>query len=432
MGRRGLGPTTAAALVVASMIGSGVFTTSGFALADLGDPRYVLWAWVLGGLFATCGALCYGSLARAMPESGGEYHFLRELVHPLAGFLAGWISLFAGFTAPIAAAALCLQEYLGPVVDLGVSTEWLGTAAIVLAALLHGVQRQHGVVVQNAAVGIKLLLIVGFIVIGSTRIEPLADAATASGPSGGFLIATFAVSLVWVSFSYSGWNAAVYVAGEVRRPERNLHRSLLFGTLVVTVLYVALNALFVYAAPVDELAGRADIGAVAAGALGGEWMANAVRALVAFASWTSISAMIMAGPRVYAKMAEDGLFPRIAGSFHGATTPRAAVAIQAGLAIIVVWVSDLAELLGYIGFTLGLCSAATVLALIRLRHREGPKRVPVFGYPFTPLVYVLGTLGAAGFMAFRRPGESAAALGTVLLGVVIYFVRRRKKSARED
>lgn len=428
MERRGLGLTTAAALVVASMIGSGVFTTSGFALADLGDPRYVLLAWVLGGLLATCGALCYGSLARAMPESGGEYYFLRELVHPLVGFLAGWISLLVGFTAPIAVAALCLQEYLAPVMNLGGSAEWVGTAAIVLAALLHGVRRQHGVLAQNVAVGIKLLLIVGFILIGAIRIEPLANAPTASAPSGSPSIAAFAVSLVWVSFAYSGWNGAVYVAGEVRRPERNLRRALLLGTLVVTVLYVALNALFVYAAPVDELAGRVDIGAVAAGALGGDWLANAVRVLVAFASWTSISAMIMAGPRVYAKMAENRLFPRIVGRFQRATTPRVAILMQAGLAIIVVWVSDLAELLGYIGFTLGLCSAATVLALIRLRHREGPKRVPVFGYPLIPVVYVLGTLSAAGFMAFRRPGESATALGTVLLGVVIYYMPWRRRS----
>jgi APA family basic amino acid/polyamine antiporter len=191
---------------------------------------------------------------------------------------------------------------------------------------------------------------------------------------------------------------------------------------------VALNALFVYAAPVEELAGRADVGAVAAAALGGEWMANAVRALVAFASWTSISAMIMAGPRVYAKMAEDGLFPRVAGSFHGATTPRVAVGIQAALAIVVVWSSELANLLGYIGFTLGLCSAATVIALIVLRRREGPERVPVFGYPIVPGIYVVGTLGAAGFMACRRPGESLAALATIGLGAAIYFLTRRRRS----
>jgi APA family basic amino acid/polyamine antiporter len=339
---RRIGPSSAAALVVANMIGAGVFTTSGFALADLGDRRFVMLAWVLGGVLALCGALSYGALARRIPESGGEYTFLTATVHPLAGFLAGWVSLLAGFTAPIAAAALGLQAYLagagGPLAGLE-RPEWIGTGAIAAAGLMHGLRLGAGVWLQNAAVAVKLLVIAGFVTLGLGALPPAAATAPASAPP--FDLGAFAVTLVWISFSYSGWNAAVYVAGEVRDPARNLHRSLWLATSLVTLAYLGLNAAFLWAAPATALAGNAEVGAIAAEALGGPSWRRAVSVLVALALFTSISSMVMAGPRVYARMAHDGLFPRMFRA--GAEVPAAAVALQVGLAIVVVWSAGLAH-----------------------------------------------------------------------------------------
>jgi APA family basic amino acid/polyamine antiporter len=423
--RRRLGLTSAAALVVANMIGAGVFTTSGFALADLGQPETVLLAWGLGGLMALCGALSYGALARRIPQSGGEYTFLSRTVHPLAGFLAGWVSLLVGFTAPIAAAALGLQAYLADSFELSGRPEWIGTTAILIAGLMHGLKLRTGVVLQNIAVGLKLAVIGGFVLLGALRIPAPAD--TAALPPAGFELGAFAVTLVWISFAYSGWNAAVYVAGEVREPERNLHRSLWLATGVVTLVYLALNAVFLYSAPARVLAGKAEIGAIAAEALGGTALRQAVSVLVALALFTSISAMVMAGPRVYARMAEDGLFPRWFGMAR--EVPRSAVALQVGLAVLVAWVSGLRELLSYIGFTLGISAAATVGGLVALRRREGPLRVPVPGYPWVPGLFILTTLGAAGFMAARQPLEAGMGLLTVALGVPVYWLMRRNRGS---
>jgi amino acid transporter len=424
--RRRLGLPSASALVVANMIGVGVFTTSGFALGDLGRPELVLLAWLVGGLLAMCGALSYGALARRMPESGGEYLFLSKTVHPLAGFLAGWVSLLAGFTAPIAAAALGLQAYLAASFGATQTPEWIGTTAILIAGLMHGLRLRAGVAIQNFAVGLKLAVIAGFVVVGALRVPSRADLGAVE--TAGFELTAFAVTLVWISFAFSGWNAAVYVAGEVREPERNLHRSLWLATGLVTAIYLALNAVFLYSAPVAALAGKAEVGAIAAEALGGVGLRQLISVLVALALFTSISSMVMAGPRVYARMAEDGVFPRRLGVTGD--VPTAAVALQVGLAVLVLWVSDLRELLGYVGFTLGISAAATVAGLLALRLREGPERVPIPGYPWVPWLFMLGTLTAASFMAARQPLEAGMGLATVGLGIPVYWLISRRSSRR--
>ncbi|MEE9282384.1 MAG: amino acid permease [Myxococcota bacterium] len=420
--------TSAAGLVVANMIGAGVFTTSGFALADLGRREIVLVAWGIGGLLAMCGALSYGALARRIPESGGEYTLLSTTVHPLAGLAAGWVSLLAGFTAPIAAAALALQAYVGDPLGGLADPRWIGTSAILAAGLMHGLRLRHGIVLQNLAVAGMLLLIAGLLVLGALRAPLVEGAAPLEAPE--LELGAFAVTLVWISFAYSGWNAAVYVAGEVRDPARNLPRSLWLATALVTLAYVALNAVFLYAAPAELLAGQAEVAAIAAEALGGVGLRRWVAGLVALALFTSISAMVMAGPRVYARMASDGLFPRFLA--RGSDAPGAAVALQVGLAIVVVWVSDLVQLLGYIGFTLGLSAAATVGGLIALRRREGAERVPVPGYPWVPGLFVIATLTTAGFMVARAPFESTLGLATIALGLPFYWLRRRRGTTPSD
>jgi len=412
---RAIGLSSAICLVVANMIGVGVFTTSGFALADLCTPERVLVAWALGGAIAILGAISYGALAARISESGGEYLFLSRTIHPIAGFLAGWVSLLAGFTAPIAAAAWGLQVYLGP----NEPQPWFGTAAILLAGVLHGVWRTPGLVTQNAMVTVKLLLIAGIIVFGLLHLPGGTPTAAPAMPG----MNVFAVALVWISFSYSGWNAAVYIAGEVRDPKRGLPRALLFGTSIVMAFYILLNAVFVYAAPVAELAGRQDIGAVAAAALGGETFAWFVRVVIAIALLTSISGMVMTGPRVYAKMADDGVFPRIFSSRR--TAPAAAVWFQVALAIVALWISTLRDLLGYIGYTLSLSTAATIIGLFVLRRREGKAAVPIPGYPWVPGLFVIATVFIGIVSMMLLPWNTLWGVLTPLSGLLVYFLMKR-------
>lgn len=409
------------------MVGVGVFTTSGYLLADLGHPDVVLLAWVVGGIVALCGALCYGALARRMPESGGEYYFLSRTFHPLIGFLAGWTSLLAGFTAPIAAAALALDAYSRYAFGLHSPPELIATGTIVVAALMHGVRLGYGIYVQNFIVALKVALIVAFILFGTTRLPPAA--ALGTGPfADSFELGAFAVALVWISFAYSGWNASVYIAGEVRQPERNLIRSLLLGASIVVLMYLGLNFIFVYAAPMHELSNRAEIGAIAAQAIGGERLQRTISGLVTLALFTSVSAMLMAGPRVYARMAEDGLFPKLFTSAR--EVPTAAVVLQAALAITVVWISQLRELLGYIGFTLGVSTMLAVAALLRLRWREGPAAVPIPFYPWVPIVFTAATILASAFMLLREPIEALLGLATVASGIPVYYLFHRTRAVK--
>ena len=412
---RQLGLVSASALVVANMIGTGVFTTSGFLLADLRSPWVVLAAWAVGGVIAALGALNYGALARRIPESGGEYLFLSRTLHPAAGYLAGWVSLLVGFSAPLAAAAFAFGQYGKPWLPAW-SPQMSGTLLLIVFSLLHAADVQRGAWVQNVAVIVKVLLIVAFIGFAFTRLTPQVHTDSNSVP-----LSAFGVSLVWISFSYSGWNAAVYVASEVRNPERTLPRALLLGTALVTLLYLALNAVFVFAAPVEQLAQRLEIGRIAAEHLGGMALANAVSALVALALISSISSMVMAGPRVYARMAADGYLPRWLRS--GPKPPRSAIYFQGGIALILLWTATYQSLLTFIGFTLGLSTAATVLGLVRLRRREGPG-LPVPGWPWVPALFLLSVLSTTVFSIVRRPIESLVGLATISVGWLAWRFRK--------
>ncbi len=407
------------ALVVASMIGSGVFTTSGFLLGDLGSPGRVLAAWLIGGVLATLGALSYGALARRFPESGGEYIFLARTLHPAAGSLAGWVSLLVGFSAPLAAVALAFGEYTKTWVD---SPRLTGTCLVIAFAAVHSLHVRRGAWVQNFAVLLKLALIAILISRAAAKLEFVPAPAAP-----GFHLSIFAVSLVWVSFSYSGWNAAVYVAGEVRDAERNLPRALIFGTLLVTLVYLALNTVFVYAAPAERLAGKLEVGRIAAEALGGARLANFVTGLIALALATAASSMVMAGPRVYARMAEDGCLPRWF-RFPAEGPPRRAILLQTVLALAMLWTASFKTLLTYIGFTLSLCTAAAVVGLMRLRLKESAAlRVP--GWPWVPLVFVTGVITITGLTVGREPLASGIGLGTLLLGwLAWYFLTRGLES----
>ena len=411
-----LGLTSATGLVVASMIGSGVFSTSGFLLADLGSPWFVLFAWAVGGVQAALGALCYGSLARRIPESGGEYCFLSRTLHPAAGYVAGWISLLVGFTAPLAAAAFAFGKYAQP--WLGhVSPALSGSILILFFAVIHAREVRRGAQVQNLAVLINVALIIVFVTLAFIQLKPYTVETYSE-----FSVSAFGISLVWISFSYSGWNAAVYIGGEVRDPKKNLPRSLILGTTCVTILYLALNAVFVFSAPLTELSGQLEVGRIAARAIGGSILEEAVSGIIALVLISSASSLVMAGPRVSAKMAMDGYLPAWLNVPDG--PPRAAIALQAALAVILLWTSSFEALLTYIGFTLGISTAVTVVALLVLRHREG-KSVRIPGFPVVPWLFLCGVVAMTIFAMVQKPVECLVGFGTILVGLIAWLFNRR-------
>ncbi|HAA53134.1 MAG TPA: amino acid permease [Myxococcales bacterium] len=410
---RGLSDLHLSALIIASMIGTGVFTTSGFSLAALGTREAVVLAWICGALYAGLGAVCYGWMAGLYPESGGEYVLLGLALHPSLGYTAGWLSILAGFTAPIAAAAHGLEAYLQRSGSL-----WIGALFILVSVALHGIKRDAGAVLQTSAVVLKLLLLVGFVLMGVGSISPSVSTTFVAETKW----AQFGPTLMWISFSYSGWNAAIYLAGEQDGDASAWVRRGLIAVALVGVFYIILNTVFVYAGPMSLLSGRPDIGMAAAKAIGGSKLAWALSLVVALALGTSISSMMMAGPRVIAKMAEDGVFPKFLTK--GGDTPYNAVMIQGVLALMVFFASTLSSLLGYIGLTLSLCTALTALALLWewKKGRFRPKR-PL--YLLVPLVFVLTTFGMAGWMAWIKPQQAYASLATFAFGLVAWWLHKR-------
>jgi len=419
---RQLGTTSLSALVIANMIGAGVFTSSGFALADLGSPSLVMLAWFLGGVMALLGALSYGALSARLSESGGEYLFLARTLHPFLGFLAGWISLWAGFTGAIAFAAEATQIYVAPWVPEFFPLDLVGTAVLIVIGLVHTAGVTPAKSVQNLAVLAKLVLLAALVWIGWTNLPELEQPNVLAIESS-TLPAAFIVTLMWVSLSFSGWNAAVYIAGEARDPKRTVPRALLIGTLIVTALYFALNWIFVNAAPIAQLAGQKDIAAVAARHLGGENLEQLVRIVLVLALTTSISSMVMIGPRVVAKMADEGVFPRVF-SFTG-KSPITAIWLQVLLAISVLWISDLRAQLTNLGWVLSLSTALAVIGLFRLRAREGRASVPIPGYPLVPGLFLVLVLGMTGTMVFVNGSQLIPAAVVLVSGAFVYLLVRK-------
>lgn len=412
----------AIALVIANTIGTGVFTTSGFALADLGSPAYVMLAWLVGGIYALCGVAIYADLAARFPQSGGEYAFLRETLHPALGTVSGWISLVAGFTSPIAAAALGAQLYLARVIAINTSIPWVATLLILLLGVLHAVTPKVGVRFQNLAVLIKVIAIVVFIVFAVPHVSDAIVAAPVIEANNFSLIA-FAGSLVWISFAYSGWNAAVYVTNEVDGGGATVKRALYTGTGLVIVLYLGVSAVILYGAPPLEIRGVAESGAAAARALGGVDAEQALSGLIALALVTSASSMLLSGPRVYAQMAKDGALPKFMGHLHG-EHPRIAVLAQTLFCVMVVWSAGLRELLEFTGVMLSLSAGAVVIGWLKQQF-DNP--APSFRYfqLIAAFIFLAATIGIAVAALTMRPGSALAAVVLIGFGLLVHYGANR-------
>ncbi len=366
-----LGMWTLVALVVANMIGVGVFTSSGFSIAAVGNPGQVMLAWSLCGAWAITGAIAYGALVSRLPMSGGEYLFLSRFVHPSIGFLAGWISLIAGFTAPIAAAAKGAALYgagnQSPLVD-----QLIAAGVIVFATCCYLAGVTIGARVQNTIVAIKVVLlaviiVTAFVVIGSSGWQggalPNRDPSWLPADIGGWTVLLGSMS--WVALSYTGFNAAIYVAGEARNASTAVPRAMLWATVFVTVIYLSLNFVFVYAPQPQLIENQKDVAAVVAQLIGGDNFERLVRITITIAMVTSVFSMLLAGPRVYQKMAEDGVMPQLLRA--SGDTPHVATIFQATLSVVAVFAAGLLELMTYLGLTLSVCGGLAVLSLWWMR-----------------------------------------------------------------
>jgi APA family basic amino acid/polyamine antiporter len=411
---RPLGSLALVALIIANTIGTGVFTTSGLSLASLGSREAVLLAWLVGGLHALLGVISYTWLVRRYPQSGGEYVLLSRSLHPGAGYVAGWVSLLAGFSAPIAAAAHGLEAYAGMP-----GTRWLGASVIIACAILHGLFSNTGVWLQNLAVGIKISLLLLLVVVGLSMIEIKPNLAALQATHW----SQFGATCVWITFSYTGWNAAVYVAGEIRDREGGLMWAGIGAVGIVLLVYVGLNAVFLYAAPTSQLVGKVDVGRMAAEQIGGASGASFLAWLVVLALFTSISSMSMAGPRVAWQMARDGYLPSVFG--RGGPPPTAAIFFQAALALTVFWFSSLEKILGMIGLTLILSSCGTVLGLFVEHYRTGWRPESPF-YPFIPICFVVSTLAMGIWMAIQFPYQALASVLVLATGWVSYYFQKKQ------
>jgi APA family basic amino acid/polyamine antiporter len=436
-----LGLWTAAAIVVANMIGTGIFGSSGYQAADLHDGGTMLVAWTLGGFLALAGATAYGELGAMMPRAGGEYVYLREAYHPALGAMSGWVSLFAGFSAPIAASALLFGKYTGVVWPaLAGTTETKVIACVLILAMmsLHAFDTVIGGRVQAAFTLGKVLLIAGFIAAG--LLFGHGDWHQLSPRHGGIdnvFGEPFAMSLYWVMVAYAGWNAAAYIASDLENPQKTLPRSLLLGTVVVMALYILANVTFLYALSPEMLAGAdgggpiAEVGAATAKALFGAKAGEVVAAIIALALISSVSAMVMAGPRVYASMAEDGALPKLLAQKTKRGVPAFAVVTQGVLACAFVLVGDLKPLVQYIGFTLSIFAALAVAAVVvlRIKRPDAPRPYKASLYPITPVLFVAISAWAAYVQVRWNPTNALYGGATILAGFVVYLLTSPRAAA---
>ena len=449
---RQLGIISATALVVSNMIGVGIFTTTGFLARDLGGVGIVLLIWVAGAACALIGAFCYSELGVNYPSSGGEYVYLTRAFGPTWGFMTGWVSFFAGFSAPIAAAALAFSNYLGHffpaarqdhtifTVGAGMLSVKVGGAQLVacsligLLTLLNFIGVQRVARVQNVLTAVKILVLVTFILLGLSigsgswdHFQQPAERLPATP-----LAAQFAISLFFIYVSYSGWNAATYVAEELKQPSRTLPIALAVGTLLVAILYVGLNVVFIYATPLEVMKQRVlnddyAVGALAASHLFGAGVAGIFSALMALSLVSTVNAMVTIGPRVYYAMAKNGAFfgaaARVSRRWH---TPVIAIASQ-GVCAMLMTLTPFAQLFIYIGITLNFFAVMSVASLFIFRRRTGWQKLKVvsFAWPLLPVFFIVVGAWMFLFGLAQQPKVALAAIATVVTGALVYHFRYR-------
>lgn len=450
---RQLGLFSAIALVISNMIGTGIFTTTGFLAGQLGTPKLVLIIWMVGAVFALAGALCYSELGINFPASGGEYVYLTRAYGPTWGFMSGWVSFFAGFSAPIAAAALAFSDYLGYFLpglrqesawfrwqmgDIGVQMGWAQIAAagmILVFTILNLFGVQFIARIQNLLTSVKILVMFAFIGLGFTIGQgdwahfSMATERTVTTS----IPAQFAISLFWIYVGYSGWNAATYVAEELRKPERTLPWALTFGTIFVAVLYLLFNVVFIYASPLEDMKNVIAIGSLTAKALFGPEIAGIFSGLLALSLMSTVNAMVTIGPRLYYAMAKNKAFHPVAAKIHPEwRTPVPAILCQGACAMLMT-IFSFGLLIVYIGFLLNFFAVLAVASLWKFRGREGWQKLGVvsFAWPLMPALFVLPGVWMTIYGAMLAPAISMAAALTLATGAAVYHFKIRPQASAD-
>ena len=423
---------TATSIVIANMIGTGVFTSLGFQLLDIQSAPVILLLWAVGGLLALCGALCYAELGAALPRSGGEYNFLGQVYHPAAGFVSGWISTTIGFAAPTALAAITSATYLNAVYPM-VPVKGAALLLVVMVGLIHLGSRSGSARFQLLFTGLKVILILAFIGSAWWGADELQAVrwVPQMGDAGLIWTGGFAVALIYVNYAYTGWNAATYLVGEVEQAERQLPWILLMGTAVVTVLYLLLHVMFLSVAPMSEMQGKLEIGYVVADFAFGPDGSRLIGLMLALLLVSTVSAMVIAGPRALQSIGQDF---RVLGFLalenrHG--IPYAAILFQTAITAALVLTSTFQAILVFAGFTLAFNTLLAVggVAVLRRRQPQLSRPFTVPWYPWPMVIYVAITLWTLAFVSWERPVEVLVAVGLIVAGLLFYLVSKDRVSS---
>ncbi|MEN8229064.1 MAG: amino acid permease [Bacteroidota bacterium] len=431
--KKGLGYFSLTNIVIADMIGAGIFTTSGLLLGQLHDPVLLLILWIIGGGIALCGALSYSELGANFPKAGGEYVFLSELFSPLAGFLSGWVSFFVGFSAPVAASSLAFSEYLIRTIPEGMSLGHIigikkatAIGVIMIFTLIHYFGLKSGSKVQNMLTMLKIILIVVLVITGFAFGEGSFEhfRVRLTEDIGRVNLKTIGLALMWIMFAYSGWNASTYVGSEIIDPVKNIPRSLITGTLFVTLIYLLLNTLYVYAVPAGEMKDVISIGGVTANNLFNRSLDQFFSLFIAVILLSAISSLIIIGPRVYYAMARSGHFFKMAKKINRSNVPGISILMQSGLAIIFVVSGTFDQIITLLSFSLGIFPILAVLGVFKLRmQKRSILKIP--GYPLFPAIFIILSSIILVLAFLERPVESSIAIGVILAGIPVFYVLKR-------
>lgn len=437
----GLFPVTN--IVIANIIGAGIFTTSGFIMGFLGNPVIMLALWLFGGIIAFCGAVAFGELGATFPEAGGEYIFISKLFSPLLGFLSGWLSLIVGFSAPIAASAIGFSEYFSlafssvhtfipatSVLTPVIIKKLMAVVLILIFTFIHSRGIIFGSRIQNILTILKVVLIVGVIIagflIGQGSFENFKNVVQFQNSLSGWK--SIGLSLMFIMFAYSGWNSATYIGSEIKSPGKVIPASLLIATGIVLVLYLLFNLFFVYALSPEEIRSVPEIAGLAAGKAFGTVAESVISMLISFALISSLSAFIILGPRVYYAMSKEGYFFEFAAKVHSRLkVPVRAIILQSSIAIVLVLSGTFEQILVYMGFSLGIFPILAVFGVFKLRF-TGTSALKLPGFPYLHIVFILTGIAILILAFLERPFESSIAIFTALSGIpVFYWFKRNRK-----
>lgn len=422
-------PTTATSIVVANMIGTGVFTSLGLQLMDIQSAPVILFLWLMGGVLALCGALSYAELGAALPRSGGEYNYLTEIYHPSVGFIAGWVSATVGFAAPTALAAMTAGIYFQAVFPQ-LAKMWVALALVAVTTVLHLRSRRQSARYQMTFTLIKVVLILVFIVTSLIAVEQVQPLRWRPEFSDVRVVASgsVAVALIFVNYAYTGWNAATYLAGEMREPARNLPKVLLVGTGFVACLYVLLHVVFLNIAPMDAMRGQLQIGYIVAGFAFGELGKQLVAVMLGILLISTVSAMLLAGPRALQVIGQDFAALRLLKRENKQGIPQVAILVQSAVTMLMIVTATFESVLLFAGFTLALNTLLAVLGVWVLRCRQPdlarPFKVPL--YPLPIVVFLAITLWTLVYVAVQEPREVGFAWVLIVSGWLFYVVSRAR------